>query len=230
MGGGSVVVDVPGEIFNGLHLWEHEHLGVGSPKDHNFVNSLLHVLDVLSDLVNALSVGTLKDVVNSVRLIGGDELWVQDGWQRLDLLQVILKGVDEVWLKNMGPLACGEEISLVDVPTRDLEVARVDHWHEVLDWLVDILKLVGGWVHLVTNVGGGALSERSMEVWVLDTLLGLPSLTLFVGQNSGCEGRTIVTSEADKHDTKLWDFSFGLDLVDKLVNDLFIGFLVPHWD
>ena len=69
-----------------------------------------------------------------------------------------------------------------------------------------------------------------MEVWVLDTLLGLPSLTLFVGQNTGSEGGTIVTSKADKHNTELGDFSLGLDLVDELVDDLLVGFFVPHGD
>ena len=69
-----------------------------------------------------------------------------------------------------------------------------------------------------------------MEVWVLNTLLGLPSLTLCVGQNSCYEGRTIVSSEAHKHDSELRDLGLGLDLVAELVDDLLVGFFVPHGD
>jgi len=36
------------------------------------------------------------------------------------------------------------------------------------------LEVVGGLVMLVADVGSGALGEGSVEIWVLDTSLGLP--------------------------------------------------------
>ena len=63
-----------------MHLWKHEHLGVGGPKNNDLVNLLFHILDVLSDLVNAFLVCSFEDIVNSVGLVGCDELRVEDSW------------------------------------------------------------------------------------------------------------------------------------------------------
>ena len=169
------------EIRDLLHLWKHEHLGVGCPKNNDLVYLLFHILDVLSDLVDAFLVCSFEDIVNSVGLVGSDKVRVEDGRKWLDLLQVVFQGIDESWLQDMRSLASCVKISRVNVPTRNDKVGRVNHWHEIFDWLVDILEIVGSWIHLETNMGGGALGERTMEVWLLHSFLGFPSLVLFVG-------------------------------------------------
>ncbi len=138
-------------------------------------------MDIFPDLIDAFLVGSFEDIVNSVGLVGSDEVRVEDGWKWLDLLQVFFQGIDESWLQDMRSLASSVKISRVNVPTRDNEVSRVNHRHEIFDWLVNILEVVGRWVHLETNMGGGALSERTVEVWLLHSFLGFPSLVLFVG-------------------------------------------------
>lgn len=218
------------ELLNALDLWEEEHLGVGSPEDDDFFDLCLHVLDVLPDLVDAFLVGSVEDVVHAIGLVGGDELLVEDGREWYDGLEVFLQGVDEGWLKDVSSLAGLEHVEVTDVPSGDLEVHWVDHGHEVPDWLVDILELVGLLVVLVADVSGGALGERSVEVWMLGSSLGLPRLFLFVGEDASGKGGAIVASEADQHDADLGDVSLSPDLVGDDLDGLGVGFLVPHWD
>ena len=94
----------------------------------------------------------------------------------------------------MSSLAGLEKIGRTDVPSRNFKVARINHRHEFIDWLVDIFEFVGSLIKFVSDMGSGALSERSIEVWMLDSALGFPRLLFFVGQNSSCESRAIVTS------------------------------------
>jgi hypothetical protein len=218
------------ELGDALDLWEQEHLGVGGPEHDDLLDLGLHVLDVFSDFVDAFLVGSLEDIVHAIGLVGGDELLVEHGWQWYDGLEILLQGVDEGWLKDVSSLAGLEHVHVADVPSGDLEVHWVDHGHEVPDWLVNILELVGLLIVLVTNVGSGALGERTMEVWMLSSSLGLPSLLLLVGEDTGGESGAIVASEADKHDAELGNVRLGLDPVADGLHGLGVGLLVPHWD
>lgn len=87
----------------------------------------------------------------------------------------------------MGSLAGLEKIGRTDVPSGNFKLARINHRHEILDWLVDISKLIGRLIEFVSNMGSGTLSEGSIEVWMFDSFLCFPRLLFFVGQNSGCE-------------------------------------------
>lgn len=226
----SVTFDSALEVSNIFDLREEEHFGVSCPKNDDFVNLLLHVLNVLSDFVDAFLIGTRENIVDSIRLVRSNELLIQNSWQRNDLFEVVLQRIDKGWLENVSSLAGLVHVQVADVPSSDLEVNWVDHWHDVFNWLEDILELVGLLVVLVADMGGSTLCERSMEVWMLNSSLGLPRLLLFVGKNTGSEGRTIVTSEANKHNSNAWDSSLSGDLVFDLLDGLNIGFIVPHWD
>ena len=141
-----------------------------------------------------------------------------------------MEGIDEGWFENMSSLACIVKIHVADVPSTDDEVTWVHHWHEVLDWLEDILELVGLLVVLVSNVSGSALGEGTVEVGVLDTSLGLPGLSLLVGKNTSGESGTVVSTETDKHYSDLWNFRLSLKFVSDGLDSLGVGSLIPHWD
>ena len=163
-------------------------------------------------------------------MISCDEFLVQNGRERNDVLKVFFEGVHERWLKDMRSLAGVIDVGFVDVPSADFKITWVDHWHKVLDWLVDVLEVVGLLIVFVSNVSGGSLGEGTVEVWVLNTSLGLPSLFLFVGEDSGNESRSVVSSKADKHDSKLWDGVDGFNSVGELLDGLALLSLIPHWD
>ena len=130
----------------------------------------------------------------------------------------------------MGSLASIEQVGVVDVPTGDLKVHWVDHWHDFVNWLVNIGELLGVLIELESDVSGGALGERSMEVWVLDSTLGLPLLLLLVGKDTSDESASVVSSKSDKHHSELWHLGGGFDLVGNLLDGLLVLCLVPHWD
>jgi hypothetical protein len=79
-------------------------------------------------------------------------------------------------------------------------------------------------------VSGGALGERSMEVWMLDSILGLPGCLLFVGKDTSNESASVVSSESDKHDSDFWNLGDSLDLGGDLLEGLGLLSLVPDWD
>ena len=69
-----------------------------------------------------------------------------------------------------------------------------------------------------------------MEVGVLSSSLGFPSLSLLVGKNTGGESGAVVASKTNKHNGDLWDLSLRLNLVLDVLDNLFVGLLVPHWN
>ena len=56
-----------------------------------------------------------------------------------------------------------------------------------------------------TQLDGRAHHDRSVVIGGLGTLLGIPDEAMAVGNDSGRDGGTIVTTPADKHDAVLLD-------------------------
>ena len=198
-------------------MWQEEHFSVGGPKNYDLVYSLLHVLDVFPDLVDALLVGANEHIVDSILLVGSDELLVHDRLERDDLLKFRLERVEKTRLKNMSSLGCVEQVSIVDVPAGDLKVNWACHWHDVFDWLEDVLKFTILLAVLVPNMSCGTLSERPMEVWMGNAILSLPRLLKLVCKNSGGESRSVISSKTHKHDSELWYLSDRLNGVGNLL-------------
>jgi len=103
-GGGELVVVGNSllEVIDGVDLWEEEHLGVGGPQDDDLVGLGLHGLDVFSQDVDLLLVGSGEDVVCSVALVSGDEVWVEGGLAWCDLLHLFFKLSEQSWLEYFG--------------------------------------------------------------------------------------------------------------------------------
>ena len=95
------------------------------------------------------------------------------------------------------------QIIFADVPATDVEVYWVDHGKEFLDWLEDIGERTVLFAKVETNVGGGTLGERAVEVGLHFSGLGHPSESLLIGEEAGGEGGAVVTTETDEHDTEL---------------------------
>merc|ERR1719487_1328541 len=89
------------ELSDVLDLREKEHFGVGRPENDHLVDLLLHVLDIFTDFLDALLVSALVNVVDSIGLVGSNELLVQNGWQRDNSLKVLLEFIDQSRLENV---------------------------------------------------------------------------------------------------------------------------------
>lgn len=163
-------------------------------------------------------------------MIGSNEVLVENGWKWDNILKISFESIDKRWLKDVGSLTGIEQVGIVDIPSTDFEINWVYHWHEVFDWLVDILKFVGFVIKFVSNVSGSSLGERSVEVWVLDSSLGLPCLIFLVSKDTGDKSRSVVASKTNKHDTKFWYSVDSLDSVSKFVDSLNVFSFIPHWD
>jgi hypothetical protein len=172
----------------------------------------------------------LENIVDSVCLIGSDEVLIENGCKWDNVLKISFESIDKRWLKDVRSLAGIEQVSIVDIPSTDFEINWVDHWHKVFDWLVDVLEVVGFFIKFVSNVSGSSLGERSVEVWVLESSLGLPCLIFLVSKYTGDHSRSVVASKTDKHDTKFWYSVDSLDSVSEFVDSLNVFSFIPHWD
>ena len=83
---------------------------------------------------------------------------------------------------------------------------------------MNILQVASLLIELEADVSSGALGEGAIEVGCLGAILGLPGHALFVGDDTSDEGRSVVTTETDEHDS---EFGHALVCLDRL--------LLHHW-
>jgi len=67
-----VSINTAHKVIESVDLGEEEHLRVSSPQDDDFINAFLHVTDILSQLVNLLTVSSSDDVIGTIRLVCSD--------------------------------------------------------------------------------------------------------------------------------------------------------------
>lgn len=104
--GGHIVLDAVFEVVERIDLGKEEHFGVGGPEHNHLIVALLALPDVGSQCVDEFLVGAVADIVSTVSLVGSDEIGVQNGFQRLDVTQVILKLLNQSGFKNVGTSRC----------------------------------------------------------------------------------------------------------------------------
>lgn len=102
----TVLIDGSHELSGSLHLRLIHHFGVGRPQNDNLIDGGAHGLDITTQVIDHLAVGTRDGVVNTIGLVGSDERLVDNSRKRLDGLELILKLIDQCRLKHMGSLAC----------------------------------------------------------------------------------------------------------------------------
>lgn len=98
---GFVLLDAREEIFDCVNLRELILFGVSCPEQNNFVCFLFHMLNILPQFINNFLISTQKDVVCTVRLVGCDEIGIQSRGQGDNSLQLGLKLLDQVRLKDL---------------------------------------------------------------------------------------------------------------------------------
>lgn len=126
-GEGNVVLDAVFKVVKSVDLGEEEHLGVGGPEEDNLVVTLLAILDVSSEEIDELLVSAGADVISAVSLVGGDKVGVENGFHGHNVREVVLELVEEGRFENVRFLGTIVKVVLVDVPTANIEVDRVDH-------------------------------------------------------------------------------------------------------
>ena len=183
---------------------------VSGPHDDDLIKSvgLFEVSDVLPDDLNVLPfVVSGNDVVGSVRLVGGDELGVKNGWEWDQVLSVGSELLLEIIVEDSGSLEGISDTGAADVPSGDNDLRGVDKGKDILHGEEDFFSSID------SDLGGGGLCDGAIVIRLLDAFLGSPGDVVFVGEDTSCEGGSVVASETDKHDTELGDLEVGLELV-----------------
>lgn len=159
-----------------------------------------------------LLLGTGEDVVGTIALVGGDEVGVVDGRKRDEFLHLRGDLALEIGFEDTSTIHGISQVHVVDVPTTDDEVVRVDHGESVVEGNVNFLAslLIG------TELDGGGHDDGSKVVGCLLALARLPGELLAVGDNTGGDSGTVVTTPANKHETDLADLAVDLEVVNGL--------------
>lgn len=201
-------------------------LSVGSPEDNDLVEVVLglEVTNVLADNLNVLLLGAWKNVVGTVTLVGSNEVWVVNGRKWLVGSHLLANLTLEIWLKDSGAVHGISQVHGRDIPTTENEVIGVNHWEDLMERNVDLLAGSG----ISTKLDGGSHDDRAIVVGSLCSGAGLPSEVFAVGNDTGGDSGTVVTTPSNKHETGLWNLALSLEVIDgldRLGNVLAIGSL-----
>jgi len=174
-------------------------LSVGSPKNDDLVQIVipLEVGNVLSDPLDVLPlVISGDDVVRTVFLIGGDKVGVVDRRQgRAHLLHERSDLTLEIVIEHLSSRHGLIHGHARDVPTTETKIVGVDHGKHVIDGDIDILASLG----VRTDPDRRSSDERSDIVGLDRAELGRPGDVVLVGEDSGRNSGSVVTTDSDQH-------------------------------
>lgn len=192
-------------------------LSIGSPHDDDLVKAVLglKVTDVLADLLNVspASLGALENVISTVLLIGGNEVWVVDGGKGNHLGHLLLDLGLEGRLEDLSAIHGLSQIHLANVPAANDKVVGVNHGEDVMEGNVDLLMGLG----IMAKLEGRAHNDRAVVVGLARTLLGIPGELTAVGEDASGDGSAIVASEANQHHADLGDLTVDLEVIESLI-------------
>ena len=188
-----------------------ETLGVGGPEDDHLVKGvgLLEAADVTTDLLEVLALAAGEEVVGTVSLVGGNEVGVVDGGKRLEVLHLGAELALEIGLKNGGTIHGIGQVHVVDVPTTEDEVVGVGHGEKVMERNVDLLTSLG----VGAELDGGGHDDGAIVVRLLLTLARVPGDVVAVGNDTGGDSGTVVTTPSNQHQTDLSDLTLHLEVI-----------------
>jgi len=201
------------EVFEGLDLRKEVLFGVCCPEDNYFVCFIFHISNILPQFINNFLISTQKNVVGPISLVGRDEITVQGCREGHDGLELGLELLEQIWLKHLGALASVVEVDLGDVPPTDYDISGLDHGKNFFNRLVHVLKVTGDLFELEPDMSGSTLSEGTVEVRMLNAILGLPGYLLLVSEEARDQGRAVVPANADKHHAEFRDLLFSGNFV-----------------
>lgn len=192
-------------------------LSVGSPHDNNLVEAVvgLEVADILANLLDVGSggLGPLEDIVGAILLVGSDEVGVVDGGKRNHASHLLPDLSLESGLENLGAVHGLSQVKTANVPTANDEVIGMDHRQDVVKRNVDLSVSFG----IGTELEGRAHDNRAVVVSLLVSFLGLPGELSAIGENTGGNSGTVVTTPADQHHTDSGDLAVDLEVVEGLL-------------
>lgn len=153
--------------------------------------------------------GAVDDIVGTVLLVGGDEVGVVDAGQRLHLGHLLAYHLLERRLQNLSTVHGLGHVHAADIPTTHNEIIGMDHGEQVMEGHVDLVAGLG----VGAQLDGGAHDDGAVVVRSLGTLASLPGQTPTVGNETGGDGGTVVTTPSDKHDPDLAHLAVDLEVV-----------------
>ncbi len=178
-----------------------EALRVGCPEDDDLLELVvgLELANVGAELLEVgLFVVARKNVICTLLLIGGDEVWVIDGGERLDWGHEGDKLALEVPGEDLGTLHSCIERSTRDVPAADDDVIGVYSREDGGEGDMNILSRRG----VDAKANGRSTEDRANVVGRLNAFLRAPGDVVGVGEDSGGQGGAIVAAKTNHHQAK----------------------------
>jgi hypothetical protein len=176
--------------------------------------------NVLADLLNMVhgSLGAGDDIVSALLLVSSNEVRVVNAGQRLHNGHFL---ADERLQRRREDLCAIHGVSKVhaaDIPTTNDEVIGVNHWQKIVERNVDVLSTLA----VDTELGRRTHDDRAVVVGTALSLLGLPNEIALVGNDTSCDGGSVVAAETDQHHTKLGNLAVELEVIDGLLGNSYI--------
>ena len=192
------------EVVRGvIHAREDvgEALRVGRPEDDDLLELVvgLELANVGAELLEVgLFVVARKEVIRTLLLIGGNEVWVIDGGERLDRSHQGNKLALEVPGEDLGTLHSCIERSTRNVPAADDDVIGMHGREDGGEGDMDILSRRG----VDTKAHGRSTEDRANVVGRLNAFLRAPGDIVGVGEDSGGQGGAIVAAKTNHHQAR----------------------------
>jgi hypothetical protein len=179
--------------------------------------NILDLLNILADLLNmgVGRFGTWDEVVGTLLLVGSNEVRVVDGGKGLHVGQLLADERLESRLEDTGTIHGLSQVHAADVPSTDHEVIRMDHGEKIMEGDVDILaaRAVGA------EFGSRSHDDRAIVVSRLSTRLGVPSEATLVGDDTGSNSGSVVTTPSNQHDADLGDLTIDLEVIQSFLGN-----------
>ena len=159
------------------------------------------------------SLAAFDQIIGTVFLVGGDEIWVVDAGKRDHLSHLLLNLSFEGWFKNCSSVHCLSQIHATNIPTTDDKIIRVNHRQDIMKGDIDIF----GRLCVRTQLHGRAHNNRAIVVGSTRAFASVPDETTTVGNDTGSDRGTIVPTPSDKHHTGLGNLAIHLEIIDSLL-------------
>jgi hypothetical protein len=188
-------------------------LGVRSPKDNNSVKTIV-ILELANIGANVLEMSLFvvsrDEVISASLLVGGDEIRIVDGWERLPEEGHVRSDLPlQVIVENLSTFHGLVHRDTGNVPTTENEIVGMDHGEDVRDGNVNVLSRG----RIVTDTNSRGPENRTNVVGLLDTLLSAPDNVVTVGKDGSTKSGTIIAADTNHHQSGLGWSAFSLKLV-----------------
>jgi hypothetical protein len=127
-----------------LRVFYAKPFGICSPENDDFIKFIvsLEISDILSDDIQVLKfIVARQNVICSVFLVSGNEVWVVDSRQRFEIRHVRLQLKLKIVINDFGSSNRLAYASIADVPAGDGDITRVDHREDIFKRDEDFLSL-----------------------------------------------------------------------------------------